>query len=169
MRIITALLAAILMAVMPINAQASEVTDEPKVVYPWPVTDGVTYIQMDAPDFIYGMRTAAKQVDDALEDVRIFRKGSCADRPWAYCLTVKVERHDESGYVGWFIPWGFNPRPAWGEIILNTKYDLGRRVACHEFGHAMGIEHHNRAGCVGYPTARLFSAREMAALEAHYG
>lgn len=137
-----------------VSAQAGDtyrkpVVDDPLVRHP--ADKGVLDIQIEGDEGDWGVRAVAKVYDRAVPGIRIFVKGTCAQRPHAQCITVEQyeETAEESTRGAW---WGYQQTPGPGRrlVALNTHYGLSPYVACHEFGHALGLAHHTRkVGCIG--------------------
>jgi hypothetical protein len=152
----------------------------PTWVQPWLFkrrADGDIAIQLEAPDKAWGIRAAAKQVNQEVEGIHIYRYGTCETRPWAHCLRVKVYDFGRDDYGQWR-GWTAHEPPyteSYGLIWLNTHYAPSRNVACHELGHSLGIPHHRQRGCLGEPrwgwnggAFESFSKAEINALNDYY-
>lgn len=139
--------------------------------FKWPFPSG-TEIVMVAPDYAWGIRPVAREIDEELDGLRIYRRRGlqCEDYPEAACLTVTVEKLDES--FGGFA-WKYDDTLA--TIQFNSTYSTASRVwrkgaACHELLHVLGFDHHTEGGCVGsvYVDTTTPSDVEWDVLRAHY-
>lgn len=137
-----ALLLSLLLAATP------TVTAQEAFQWPFPAE---TAIVMEAPDYAWGIRPVAREIDEELDGLRIYRRRGlqCEDYPDRVCLTVTVETLDES--VG---GWAWKHGDMSAEIHLNALYSTASRewrkgAACHELLHTLGFNHHTEGGCVG--------------------
>lgn len=78
--------------------------------------------------------------------VRVIR-GSCARHRRAHCVRIRPGDGEYGGSRLWGATWG----AAGGEVALirlAARYGRSAKVTCHELGHALGLHHHGRRGCV---------------------
>lgn len=125
-------------------------------------------LQLQAPRASFGIRKVARQVNQEVPGLHIRRFGKCADRPDLYCLRVRVADYgtweeNQTRWVG-----QYRVENDVDLIELNTSYQPNQSVACHELGHALGLQHHDSRGCVGYPSGDYFSSLELSSLRAAY-
>ena len=115
-------------------------------------------------------RRAAENYDERVRGLSV-RYGDCALKfsNKRYCLKVIDRNFGKTRWVGKTIWWATaNDGPLYGKVKLNTWYDKSQHVSCHEFGHVVGIPHHNRRGCVGWGLLDFPSKIEIRKLRAVY-
>ena len=78
--------------------------------------------------------------------VRVIR-GSCERHRRAHCVRIRPGDGRYDGRRLWGATWGADG----GEVALirlAARYGRSVKVTCHELGHALGLHHHGRRGCV---------------------
>lgn len=118
-----------------------------------PVKDEVL---LTGPKNIWGMRDVARNLDERMPELRIYFGG---DHPNATRVVVRIVDTLPSNYGG-LTHWCQDPVV----IELNPKYGPNKRLAAHEFAHAMGLDHHMLAGVVGQTGGVYLSRVEVRAL-----
>lgn len=146
-KIAVALLAGLALLVPAIPAQAdADATEVPTIAYPLPpnVGDRVV-VQIEGPDYIWGIRVMARYYDSISSKLTVYTRGTCAQRPEAYCVKVYKVYEPESGFSG--LAWFYVGQE---ELVihLNTYYRMTRadrrHVGRHEFSHTLGFLHHTQ-------------------------
>lgn len=157
---------------LPVPATASEPV-QPAVVYPLvqKETDlGVHTLIVEAPAQAWGLRKIAADYDRRLAGVDIWARRGISCLPTVSCLRVQVADFGEAfdcgdgnvrPYAG--CVWVTGTDEPW-TMYLNAHYPKRKAVTCHEFGHALGLGHHDMPGCVGLG-ATSPSDLEIAVLE----
>ncbi len=148
---VAVLLLALVQAFMP--AHASELG------YPLtqkPTDVGVHTVIIEAPAQAFGLRQVAADYDRRLAGVDIWAKRGIVCDPDVTCIRVTVQPfgHPASAVCGEATMWsgcaqigGLDPY-----VWINTTYTYSRTqkraLACHELGHALGLQHHTQPGCL---------------------
>lgn len=179
------IIAALVATISP--ASADDYTAEPTIAFPVyrPATApaaGDTVIQLEAPGRAWGIRKAARAMDAEIPGLTIRTTGTCTSDPTAVCVRVEIgtyvpERQAAmSGLPGaqwtglcYCAPTG--PRVIYLNRYRQKGWLLGREKkvdsATHEFGHALGLGHHESEGVTstGNPSVDgQLSAAEVAVL-----
>lgn len=142
-----------------------------------PVThDGPVIVQLNAPAKSWKIRHAARAMDAQLPNVTVRTSGDCATAD--VCVTVAVGWWGPADMLriseGYVPSWaGLTTYPTSHErfIYLNgdrMHYRTGRtHVAAHEFGHALGLAHHDEYGVMSsrQNSPEVLSAAEVALIE----
>lgn len=182
LRLLTALLAALLaLTVGTAPAQAAHdewETVNPQVNWPWsPHPDNpdqdTLKVTLAGPTDTWTMRKVARWVNEQVEGIHIYRSGWCPDRPDTRCLRVLMVNKPNADWAG--LTYGVNENRRVIELNkANASTNAYREyLACHELGHALGIMHHQRRGCVqsahsNFPHPNRYSDFEVSRLREHY-
>lgn len=177
-RLLTALLSAV---VLLAPASAAGDTAQAEVTYELfqkSTDQGVHTLIIEAPKRAWGLRRIAADYDRRLPSLDIWAKRGISCDPDVSCLQVRVGNFGREFVCGYGDPYvyaGCMWDPRWvsqpGErfLMLNTHYVHDRKtrkaVACHELGHALGLDHHLSPGCVGGTGGKSPSDEEIAVLE----
>lgn len=162
--ILFALLAAILSLSLATPHHAGAETERPEVVSPIGDDARPVQVQIEGRNRLWGTRRVGAFVDQRVAGLRIFRTGTCADRPEAVCVKVIIRKYGETRW--WGEMWDYGP---WSrEVHLNATYGAMQNTACHEFLHALGLDHHKKYGCLS-STPKYPSVSEIAGLRRFYG
>lgn len=114
-------------------------------------------VLLTGPRYIWGMRDTARNLDERLPGTRIYFRG---EHPGATKIEVRFVDHLPRNYGG-ITYWCQDPVV----IELNPIWGPGnKRLAAHEFAHAMGLDHHEQPGVVGSTGGVYLSNVEVAAL-----
>lgn len=160
-----ALAAGAVVGVSAPTTTASAMTKTPQVAIP-SAPRGYATFALDAPAHAWGIRRVARYWDRHVPAIRVYTTGGCSVHPSAYCITVSVQDYGETRWLAQTFPYPVL------NIELNSHWHYRHQaVACHEFGHALGLDHHAGTGCVVSTDAQtaLPSPAEMAATQAWYG
>lgn len=143
-------------------------TINPEVVYPMTQnTRGGVTIAFNTPAWDWGTRDIAKWYAKRIDHLRVYKRGTCADHPRAWCITVRVVNRPRADW------WGLDYLFPGNRILYNVAPTtsnsrwLHRMVACHEFSHALGVLHHTRPGCLT-DMRRYPSALELRVIKNYY-
>lgn len=166
------------------QVQGAEVVQPfPVAEYPLPHQVGVpTAIQLEVPLEASHWRfvRAVKHMDGQLPGITVRTYGTCAENPAVYCVQVKVgsyNRTEQIQVAGYDVEWiGVCTFPDMAHlrvVYLNTFYGrhesgrLRQQVSAHEFGHVLGLSHHEGPGVTG-TGAVVLSPTEVAVLQEAY-
>ena len=142
-----------------------------------PVThDGPVVVQVNAPAKSWQVRRAARAMDAQLPNVVVRTSGDCATAD--VCVTVTVGWWGPEDMLrlsdGYVPSWaGLTTYPTTRERFIYLNGDgvhnrIGRtHVAAHEFGHALGLAHHDEYGVMSsrQNSPNILSAPEVALIE----
>lgn len=182
----TVAIAAALLASLtaPMTAHADEgeaVSDrEPfaRIVAPLPPNNprgNLVRVQIEGAGDDWGVRRFAEQMDDRWDGLRVRSHGTCAERPNWWCVRVSSgdwNPEQQLALVGVnFLGVAFSD--GYDRVVyLNEHYaDVNRyAVAAHEFGHVLGLNHHQQDGICGIvPDQTALSWAEDKAMRPYYG
>lgn len=158
------LILATLFGMAPANAIAHDASPTVELRYKLPVPR----IQIEGAQGT-GIRTIAREIDNQVDGLKIFRRGTCAQRPGAVCLRVKYGHYGKEA-APWYAA-AFFPKPMLRVIKVNLDHPHYNdyAVMAHEFGHIVGLHHHAQEGVVGAtPDVIHFSPEEVRVLQAAY-
>lgn len=180
-RTVFLLLAAAALAFLPTPAHAAASDAEPlaRVVYPLAPTHGkgtITKVQIEGSADDWGLRQFAASVDAQFEGLKVRTWGTCAERPTWACVTVTTGAWDPTQQleIGGTPFMGLTTYPGYNHrgVYLNSFYTpiSAYAVAAHEFGHVLGLNHHQQDGvCGAVPDVTTLGAAEVQALTPYYG
>lgn len=162
---IRALVVAIIIAVLvPASAAAHVgVVDMPQR----PTDPRRHTIILEAPHRAWGIRAVAQSFADRVPGLVIHADRGISCDPTVSCIQVHIGSfHHSCGDLGhrWYgcASIGTDPGVIW--LDTSTSSFSRRHRACHELGHALGLEHHHHQGCVGEGFLDLPSDEEVDAL-----
>lgn len=125
--------------------------------------DGEAIIQLEAPPRAWGIRQSARLMDEQVPGLTIHTTGTCAANPTAVCVRVEIGSYNPAQQMtlGGVPSWrGICYCEAVGTrtIYLNrwrkANWLLPRddkiAAAQHEFGHALGLGHHDSEGVMSW-------------------
>lgn len=146
-----------------------DVTDWPTVLYPATDRDhdgGPVDIQLQGQRHAFHTLAFAIKMDREIPGIRIHAKGTCAQHPRRFCITILQVNDPDT----WW--WGLTNIYASSVLIrLNAYWGIRPWPAGHEFLHALGLAHH-RFGSgmeqVPTPSLKAVSSQELAALRGAY-
>lgn len=182
------LVAALMLAgvtLLPSPAAASDSEPLARVVYPLAPTHAkgtVVKVQIEGSSDDWGLRQFASSMDVRYPGLKVRTYGTCAQRPSWACVTVTTGNWDPDqqmqvsrGYTHFLgltdYP-GYNHRAVYlNAYYLTPEYDVNAyAVAAHEFGHVLGLNHHQQDGiCGAVPNVTALSWAEDKALRPYYG
>lgn len=163
-------------------AHASEAANdrEPyaRVVAPLPPNNprgNLVRVQIEGAGDDWGVRHFAEQMDARWDGLRVRSHGTCAERPDYWCVRVSAGNWDPDQQIALvgvnFLGVAFSD--GYDRIVyLNEHYaDVNHyAVAAHEFGHILGLNHHEQDGICGIiPDQTALSWAEDKALRPYYG
>jgi hypothetical protein len=167
-RIILVALAAVTISVLA-QSPSHATTTYPKVES-WRVYANGTHgpsLQIQGGSDVWGVRKFAAEADRQVGGLRVYTSGTCATRPWATCVKVRVVCQPSAGWYG-VARWHSKYQR---EVLLNrcTRKTNRYAVAAHEFTHVLGLGHHRQYGVVGRtPNVIHLSTIERRALNSAY-
>lgn len=184
-RTVSVLLAAVALALLPqVPAQADN-TLVPVVVYPMHPNNAkgnLVRVQIEGATDDWGVRQFAETMDDRWPGLKVRSYGTCAQRPTWHCVRVingswdPAQQLEVTNGQTQFLGLAAYPFPNLREIYLNSfyltpEYSINTyAVAAHEFGHILGLNHHQQDGiCGAVPDRTELGWAEDKALRPYYG
>ena len=121
-----------------------------------PTDLGVHTVIIEAPAQAFGLRKVAADYDRRLAGVDIWAKRGIVCDPDVTCIRVTIAPFGAPATepCGGSAVWGGCAQIGGTDpyVWLNTTYvwtrTQKRALACHELGHALGLNHHSGPGCV---------------------
>jgi hypothetical protein len=164
-------LAAVIILGLLLAASPARAQEAPKPIIQKATDRGILTVVVEAPHKAYGLRLTARYIDRRVAGLRIRSGLDATCIPDATCIRLDVE-HGRSVTCGWFTDIAcaqiggndpfFKVTTFWGSA-------LDRGLMCHEFLHTLGLQHHDRAGCLGRGDHKNPSSHELGLLRQLYG
>lgn len=172
--------AAAALTVAPAHAEENAYAPEPfaRVASPLPPNNdrgNLVRMQIEGVGEDWGLRTFAEQMDARWQGLRVRSHGTCDERPTYWCVRVEVGTWDPDQQLA------LMGTPFMGvadigaldrTVYLNNYYEPVSKyaVAAHEFGHVLGLNHHQQEGICGIvPDQTELSWAEDRAMRPYYG
>jgi hypothetical protein len=181
--VLALLVGAVLLPTAPAAASDAELV--PRVVYPMHANNPrgtLVRVQIEGTADDWGVRQFAATMDARWPGLKVRTWGTCAQRPTWHCVKVingvwdPAQQLELTKGQTQFLGLAAYPFPNVREIYLNSfyltpEYSINTyAVAAHEFGHILGLNHHQQDGiCGAVPDRTELGWAEDKALRPYYG
>lgn len=176
---IGALLLSLSVFAAPAEAVASDSEPVARVISPLAPNNAkstLVRMQIEGSPNDWGLREFAETLDRRFVGLRVRSHGTCAERPEWACVQIVAdtwtpEQQTEfagTAFMAGTENMGYNQR----SVYLNNYYSpvSPYAAAAHEFGHVLGLNHHQQEGiCGAIPDQTKLSWAEDKALRPYYG